>query len=435
MVPDSDGSTLSRSVVLVAARRATALMALGALWTSAGCLRDSSAVFACTADGDCAPGFVCDAVARVCVRGGATDTSPDAGAETETDAETVTETVTVTVTVTETETETVTETDTTAPVTETVTETDTLDLGWPAASHGLLDRVIDHPVTIPAGTVLQYRNLTITSDGELEILGPSLAWTVIGVSGTLTLEGRIKGSSGETANAASAHEPIATDCPEAGTSCTLNDLHGDPLSWTPVQRDGGPGDTTSFEPAAAASGNGGGGEGGAKVFENACLLYVGRPGEAATEGGGGAGGRGFDQSGAPGAGARTFGGAGEAGEDGGGGGGGKRGRHGQLLYIQVLGEVAGSGEVDLTGENGGPGGAAKGIHGCQSCVRDVVNRGFGGGGGAGGNGGKLVRRGAPWPYTITVKNGGGLGGAGGEGGPCDGPRPDSNGADGDPGTE
>lgn len=313
------------------------------------------------------------------------------------------------------------------------------DPGWPFASETLLDWVVTGHETIAAGSILQYRNLTIAKGATLAIvgpeLGPGLAWTIIGVRGTLRLDGRITGASGQVAGTAKASGPRAGDCAPGSAACVPGDLDGEELSWTTTQQLGGDGGALGgIGPGVQKNGNGGGGPGGpTHLVDLECSsLLAGSSGADATESSGGGGGFAANIAGTPGAGATSFGGDGGIGRDGGGGGGGKRGHHGQPVYFKVLGEVVGKGTVDLGGKPGGNGGSAEGVHDCVVVCLEGVNRGCGGGGGAGGNGGALARRGASWPDTIDVILSKGAPGLGGWGGACDTER---CGADGQAGTD
>ncbi len=315
------------------------------------------------------------------------------------------------------------------------------DPGWPFATDPSSDKVVTGDEVIPAGSIVQYRNLTIAKGATLAIvgpeLGPGLAWTIIGVRGTLRLDGRITGASGEVTGTAEARGPRAGDCAPGSASCGPGDLDGERLFWTTTQQLGGDGGGVRVTGTHSdqSAGNGGGGAGGptyASADGLCSFASDGSTGGDGTEARGGDGGFDFHSYGEPGVGAMSFGGDGGIGRDGGGGGGGKRGRHGQPVYFKVLGEVVGDGRVELGGEDGGDGGSAEGAHDCVVICLYGVNRGCGGGGGAGGNGGALARRGAVWPPTITVVLKGGAPGLGGGGGACD---TDRCGADGQPGTD
>lgn len=103
----------------------------------------------------------------------------------------------------------------------------------------------------------------------------------------------------------------------------------------------------------------------------------------------------------------------------GGGGGGYKGTHGLGLYIYCLGNITGSGNINLSGTNGFNGGSSGSSPNISQpnpsfFTYHVGGTGGGGGGGAGGSGGKLwVRKPALSDFTVPVSTSGGNAGSGG----------------------
>ena len=274
---------------------------------------------------------------------------------------------------------------------------------WPFGNDG--DLVVASGMThvVSAGSTLDFKNLTIEAGAVLKISG-GVGWTQIGVAETLTLAGKIDGSTAEFA----AEAISATAAFEDGLPL------GEKLVWTMKQPKGGNGQGSPGNPEAF--GNGGGGDGGLYCEKLCDLCSNGRQGEAAVNEKAGDGGLGFLGNGTPGVGGSTFGEAGTDGANAGGGGGGFRGYHGQTLYLHVTGSVIGGGTIDLRGTSGGDGGSglATGVgEECGAVCFTTDRGGEGGGGGAGGNGGVLVWRGVPLPPAISVFFAAGKGGKGG----------------------
>lgn len=303
---------------------------------------------------------------------------------------------------------------------------------WPTGADGPLLVSAGMTVTIPAGAVRDYSSVTVETGGTLRI-GSGSAWTFLGVSGDLTLNGDLVAQgNGDYLTAPLTVMALAPD--ETGAPL------GERLSYTLTQAQGGRGGdcgggATNRQPGNGGFGNGGGGCGHGYAVpgvgwtnDQSGGLVLGVDGNAmgGGQGGGGAGTSGSCYStramGAPlyatagltppscasdcGAGA-AFGG--------GGGSGGSRGHHGQGLYLNVFGRTFGNGRIVASGEAGGAGGAAQ-----NSWVLCNPNYGFGGagggGGGAGGSGGAVVLRahGTVSPLLLmNILTRGGRGGAGG----------------------
>jgi hypothetical protein len=142
------------------------------------------------------------------------------------------------------------------------------------------------------------------------------------------------------------------------------------------------------------------------------------------------------QSGQNGAGATAYGATGQDGQsigaygESGGGGGGFRGAHGCLLYMKVANGavLSGGGVIDLSGQNGGNGGAGSACSNnnspcnCATPCHRIESGGGPGGGAAGGSGGSFeLRYNGPSNIQLlqSVTTGNGIhlaGGAGGNGG-------------------
>lgn len=275
---------------------------------------------------------------------------------------------------------------------------------WPFGADGDLDIAAGVTFTIAIGTHKDYGNVTIHEGGVLRIEGGSAAWTVLGVSGNLVLEGAIDGSAA-LASTPTGQSTIKAPGPDGAAS-------GEMLSWLPVQARGGTGGGASGMGGTQLAGNGAGGAGGQEVTGASCGTFTpGGAGGAATTARGGAGGTTATGIGGGGGGGVVSGATGADGISGRGGGGGHRGDHGAMLYIKVAGSVSGVGSITLAGQAGGAGGDGLGDAAC-TCP-PVPKAGCPGGGGAGGNGGKLVRRGSAWPPSILVDVSRGSGGAGG----------------------
>jgi hypothetical protein len=101
-------------------------------------------------------------------------------------------------------------------------------------------------VTLPAGRTYDFRNLTILSDGILEIASDAGSWTVIGVGGDLLIDGALVARKGEYVGDRTVRG--RTPAPDGG-------VLGEELSWYVAQAPGG-GDNAE---ASQTGGNGGGG--------------------------------------------------------------------------------------------------------------------------------------------------------------------------------
>ena len=261
---------------------------------------------------------------------------------------------------------------------------------WPFGKDGPLrvgSKWSKSKVVLWPGDVWDFSEVTIESDGLVEV-APGELWVIVGVNGTVKIDGKLVGRTLKIGGT------YTTNLPDAQG----NKGKGPQISHTIPQRGGGNGGRATYHSGVGktAYGNGGGGCGGKTAGGMAAALV------------GGKGGAGNIYSG--GAGANVHGKQGGNGVKGGthgtGGGGGFRGYHGSLIFFQVRGDVDGSGTIDLRGSPGGAGGngGAAGIAG-----------GGGGGGGAGGSGGRLVFKFTgflnmlPSQFLLSPGTGGGKG--------------------------
>lgn len=271
------------------------------------------------------------------------------------------------------------------------------------------DLVIANGVTktYTAGSILDFRNLTIEAGGTLNIQGGgSGAITLIGVKENLIINGVIKGNDGLFGSASFS---VVTPLGESVSYYVPQAQAGGGSNGGYPAGSGGPGGSLGYGGGGGGGGQAGqsrgwGGHGGvdnspggyapnnlAPGAGNVSLgngYYANEDGQAYYYGkhGGGSGGGGGKGTGAY-----------------GGSGGGYKGKHGLGLYLYVLGTISGSGQVQLNGLAGFRGGYQYGNNG-------------GGGGGAGGSGGSLwVRARAPFTVPYTVSGGAGGAGYGGNG--------------------
>jgi hypothetical protein len=259
---------------------------------------------------------------------------------------------------------------------------------WPTGTDGPLN-VPSGSVTLPAGSVKNYSSINIAAGASLIIdnSGSGSPWTIIGCLGNCVIDGSILAKNGE----------------HTGGTFTATAPDGRSLSYLIAQAAGGVGGNggTGLSPqvgGASAFGNGGGGAG---AFGAGVAAIT-------SKGGNGGPGTGL----VVGIGANVYAGTGGAGGGGPhyyGGGGGSRGRHGQGIYLSVLGNLSGSGLVDVSGGAGGGGGnGPSGLIGGSSSG--------GGGGAAGGSGGKVVLRYVSRTDSIVFAVAAGTGGVGGTAG-------------------
>jgi hypothetical protein len=287
---------------------------------------------------------------------------------------------------------------------------------WPVGKD--LDLVITNGqiITLNAGEVKDYNNLTINQGGTLLITGgSSSSITQIGVKGNLVINGIIRANDGIFGTVSS--------------NSTAPNLESVTYSITQSSAGAGSAGTGGAQGAGGGAGNlgigGGGGGGGAGSFWGGAgginggagnpgnaNIYAGGTGNATfTNGQGGGAHRttGFPGGGSGGGGAGAQCSGCRAGS--GGAGGGYKGKHGLGLYMSIKGtsSSAGTGRFELNGTNGFNGGGTPGP--------GDYGTGGAGGGGAGGSGGRLWIRngGASLPAGITVVLTGGLGGTGGTG--------------------
>lgn len=267
--------------------------------------------------------------------------------------------------------------------------------------------------TLYAGTVYDFKSVTIQAGGTLNIAGKGIV--VLGSKGDVVINGNITTSRWN-------------DC---GYTHSFNDGLGVNYSKTWTQsaggnggRGGGSGGLGGTSSCGWGAGGGGGnamhgGVGGAGGSGQAnggnctwfnCGNGVGLGGQSTTSDGAAAtvssaGGKGGNGQGGG-------GGVGNCYEGGGGGGGGGKGGHANSLVIKTRGSVSGTGSISLQGGNGVNGGnGGKGAGGGSG--------GAGGGGGAGGSGGNLwIRYKGTNTFTNINVSGGALGsgGSGGTGG-------------------
>jgi hypothetical protein len=305
---------------------------------------------------------------------------------------------------------------------------------WPFGRDGGLVVAPGQTVTLDPGRTHDFASVTVETGGVLELAAGG-AWGLVGVRGSLVLDGELRARNGEHAGGTFEARAPGPD----GTPT------GEVLSYSIEQAPGGNGGFGEGKGlefvGLALAGNGGGGSGGSwRAEDDISVLLGGTRGGDATLLAAGDGGASYKGVGLGGAGGALFGQAGKDGLSGeyycvlgGGGGGGSRGRHGQGLYLHVVGSLSGSGVIDLRGSDGGAGGQG-------GLEMKVVGQGAGcrggagGGGGAGGSGGRLViRTGGSMGLTAAqFLRFGGIGGKGGAKGNAgdgaqgdDGPPPDT----------
>ena len=278
---------------------------------------------------------------------------------------------------------------------------------WPSGADGNL--TVDgtyHALT--AGSTYDYDTIRVINGGQLEIVGSSFAWTIIGAKALFEID------ASSTFNLATISS-IAT-----GATITATAPDGTALSFTTgSQSDGGAGgESGQFVPGGTdpnSYGPGGGG-GSLNIGQDAQSTYGGYGGAGESGAGyvdGGYGGDVIDHNGgdAPGA-------YGEGLPDqawGPGGGAGFRGRHSHSVYIKCgILRFANAPSVIGAAWDGGIGG-----RGGDAYTDSDAFSGGGGGGGAGGNGPKIVVRYRSATYSLvgrfTYSEGaGGSGGLAGE---------------------
>lgn len=280
---------------------------------------------------------------------------------------------------------------------------------WPFGDHDTLhigSSYANAYVVLQPGTSHDFSEIVIEADGVLEIEAGPEGYVVIGVDGDVVIDGEIVARGGE--HAGGVIEVLRPDVTGAPTVVGP--------SYEIVQSSGGDGGdfaaNNTMWGGSSVSGNGGGG----------CGYPYEDGGDASTAAGGtGALGLGPDGylNGGAGAILYCFDGddathytSGNSGDSWGpGGGGGFRGRHGQIVFFQIRGSIAGSGVIDVQGEPGGNGGRG----GNSDSAGGVQNGGSGGGGGAGGSGGKVFIA-ASGTVGLSVGSLDATGGAGGAGG-------------------
>lgn len=277
---------------------------------------------------------------------------------------------------------------------------------WPLGKDGVLkvgSKYGKAKVTLWPGEVKDYSEVIIDSDGLLEVI-PGNGWVIIGVNGNLKLDGKIvsrRQTEGGT---------ITAKLPDANG----NKGKGPQISHALSQQAGGVGGGASWTSykhgGASKEGNGGGG---GSTSANGGAATITKAGDGANGDCASSkcpmGGKGATQHGSPGLtgdSSPSIGGAA-------GGGGGFRGYHGGLLYLQVRGDVSGTGTFDLRGSTGGAGGAG-------GKAGAAWKGSGGGGGGAGGSGGRLMIKltGVLKMLPSQFKLSGAVGGGGGANGPC-----------------
>lgn len=316
---------------------------------------------------------------------------------------------------------------------------------WPFGLDGPLVVRSGETYPVAAGSMHDWSSVTIEPGGTL-LVGEGTDWTIIGISGNLSLGGQIVARGG-----AHLGGTFATRAPSLS-----GQRDGEALSLELAQPAGGKGGDIGYGTAvgdtlnvggAAGSGNGGGGAGNLFAIDGACGTIGngnGNHGYAAALGKGGDGGAGGCGGPSGGVGADVYGGDGGNGvvgnscahpvSTGSAGGGGSRGHHGQGLYLAVKGWSAGAGSIDVRGQGGGRGG--NGIAGEVWNPYDWAGSAGGGGGSGGGGGRVVVRHGGPFTNAIRVLIDGGNGGVAGSGSTswasCA-PSVNSNGVDGESG--
>ena len=293
--------------------------------------------------------------------------------------------------------------------------------GWPFGKDGNLVITSGQTVNIAAGSVKDYKNISVLSGGVLNIdCSSSANITVIGCEDTFLIEGTVTTNGTYLLTAPSIQTPD-----KAGLAWSIN----------PTAKGGNGGTGSNLTSGyrlnyggAGGSGNtngGGGGGGGAGDFDGRNMGYGGEGGAGFSGGGGGGGSNGgaggsAGASGAGGAGEKGGGGgsgggagAGSRGGNapqyrvaggGGGGGGGYKGKHAPSLYINANKLII-TGNISFNGKDGFPGGSGgSGI--------SYGRPGAAGGGGPGGNGGTVWVRAKTKSGLEKINVAGGAGGWG-----------------------
>ena len=298
---------------------------------------------------------------------------------------------------------------------------------WPYGSDGSLTIINGQTIQLTAGSIKDYTNLTINTGGILEITGSTGAFTYIGCSGNLVMNGSIYARESTFTGYIGGTAPDGraltyTIAQNAGGTGGNGGNRGGGLGGAGGAQSGGHGgggggggayNGTGYNGGAGGAGGSNGaagagtssGAGGASISssygssgatsQSPFSAYTGANGGNGANGGGGGGGGGYTT------GAQNYGGAG-------GGGGGSAGLSGKCLYIRVKGNVSGTGTIYINGANGGSGGTSRNYNNSMS------DNGGGGGGGAGGSGGCVfLKCNGTNAGTVNVTTTGGSGGSGG----------------------
>ena len=270
-------------------------------------------------------------------------------------------------------------------------------------------------VTLSAGDVYSYTNLTVDAGGILDIIDYSNSGNLTEIyAESLVVNGTIRARGlSLTSDVSVSHTTYA----------------GIELSYQYSLANGGKGGnanftTVSYGGTGSKSSGGGGAGGGARAGYSSWVGGAGGSnGSNGSDAHSGTGGAGGQSSAYPGA--TPNGGAGASGggagvnaisgiyrsTGGGGGGAGKSGGSGLPLFLQSLNPIIGTGIIDVSGSQGGNGAnGGNTSHGTVSFFCGICP-GAGGGGGAGGNGGHLFISSVSSSVTFNNSNaGGGCGG-------------------------